>query len=136
MVRLGIDKVIITKMWNISRILNVTFLRKFKRPTSCFQIEVFSLLFLFISSLFIMFHSRFQAFIQALLAVIVFGIKIEFSDKCLQLSDKRSCSWLSRGCCNPPPLEGFGAKRHKFSDFVHFKPSQMRFEWPQGDNFL
>ena len=98
-------------MWNISRILNVTFLRKFKRPTSCFQIEVFSLLFLFISSPFIMFHSRFQAFIQALLAVIVFGIKIEFSDKCLQLSDKRSCSWLSRGCCNPPPPPWRGSGR-------------------------
>ena len=77
-------------MWNVSRILNVAFLRKFKRLISCFQIEVSALLFFFISSLFIIFHAHGQAFIQALLAVTVFGIKFEFSDKCFQLSDKHS----------------------------------------------
>ena len=36
-----------------------------------------------------------QTFIQALLAVAVFGIKTEFSDKGAHLQDKRSCSWGS-----------------------------------------
>ena len=43
-----------------------------------------------------------QTFIQALLAVAVFGIKIEFSDKGAHPQDTRSCSWGSRGCCEPP----------------------------------
>ena len=47
-----------------------------------------------------------QTFIQALLAVAVFGIKTEFSDKGAHLQDKGSCSWGSNergwwlgGCC-------------------------------------
>ena len=93
----------VRRAWNVSRILNDTFLRKFKRPILCFENEVFSMLFFFfISSLFIIFHSHFQAFIQALLAVIVFRIKIEFSGKCQQISDKRPCGWVSGGCCEPP----------------------------------
>ena len=100
-----------------------------------FKLKFFPCFFFFASSLFIIFHSHFQAFIQALLAMTVFGIKIEFSDKYLQLSDKRSFSWVSKGVLNRSPLEGFGAGPHKFSNFVHFKPSQMRFEWSQGENF-
>ena len=37
--------VIITRIWKIARIVNVMFIRKFKKPISCFQIEVYSLLF-------------------------------------------------------------------------------------------
>ena len=39
---LRFDKKIITKIWKVARIVNVMFLRKFKRPISCFQTEVFS----------------------------------------------------------------------------------------------
>ena len=42
---LRIDKVIITKFWKVARILNLLFLRKFKKPILCFQIEVFSFCF-------------------------------------------------------------------------------------------
>ena len=38
-----------------------------------------------------------QAFIEALLAVVVFGIKIEFSDKGAHLLDKRPCNWRFQG---------------------------------------
>ena len=37
------------------------------------------------------------AFIQALLAVVVFEIKIEFSDKGAYQQDKHTCNWESRG---------------------------------------
>ena len=99
---LRVDKVIITKIWNVSRILNVTFLRKFKRPISRFQIEVFFLAFCFLYFFSVHYFSFTLSHFQALLAVTVFGIKVEFSDKCLQLRDKPSCSWVSRGCCEPP----------------------------------
>ena len=35
---LRVEKVIITKLWEIARIVNVTFVRKFKKPILCFQI--------------------------------------------------------------------------------------------------
>ena len=44
----------------VAIIVNAVFLRKFKRPISGFQIEVFSwLFFLSVSSVFIIFHSHF-----------------------------------------------------------------------------
>ena len=42
---LTFDKIIITKIWKFARTVNVMFLRKFERPISGFQSEVFSLLF-------------------------------------------------------------------------------------------
>ena len=40
---LRVDKKII-KLWKIARIMNLMFLRKFKKPISCFHNEVFSFL--------------------------------------------------------------------------------------------
>ena len=59
-----------------------------------------------------------QAFIQALLAVAVFGIIIEFSDKGTYPQDKHSCSWGSRR-----EVTGSWAESHKFCDSVHLRPS-------------
>ena len=42
------DKKIVAKVWKVARIVNVMFLRKFKRPISCFQIKVFFLSFIFL----------------------------------------------------------------------------------------
>ena len=64
-----------------------------------------------------------QAFIQALLAVAVFGIMIEFSDKVTHPQDKYSCSWGSRG-----RVAGSWAEPRKFCGFLHLRSSQMRFE--------
>ena len=46
-----------------------------------------------------------QVFIQALLAVVVFGINIKFSDKDAYLQDKQSCSrgvGRGKGYCELP----------------------------------
>ena len=57
---LRVDKVIIIKFCKVARIVNVMFLRKFKKPISCFQIKVFFIVFfLCLSSVFIIFHSHF-----------------------------------------------------------------------------
>ena len=70
-----------------------------------------------------------KAFVQALLAVAVFGIMIEFSDKRTHPHDKRSCSWGSRRW-----VAVTWAEPRKFSDFVHLRPSQMWFERSRWDN--
>ena len=43
-----------------------------------------------------------QVFMEAVLAVVVFGIKIGFNDKGTHPQDKHSCSWRSRGFREPP----------------------------------
>ena len=40
---LRVDKVIKTKIWKVTRIVNAMFIRKCKKAISCFQIEVFFL---------------------------------------------------------------------------------------------
>ena len=70
-----------------------------------------------------------QVFIQALLAVVVFGINVKFSDKDAYLQDKQSCSW---GCREGEgllwtPLSGFRAEPCKFCDFLLLRPLQMWF---------
>ena len=54
-----VNNVIITKIWKVARIANIIFLGKSKRPISFFQIEVFSLLFFCVYSVFIIFHSQY-----------------------------------------------------------------------------
>ena len=52
---LTVDKIIIIKIWKVARTANVMFLRKFERPISGFQSEVFSFsLFLLCSLYFIL----------------------------------------------------------------------------------
>ena len=71
-----------------------------------------------------------KCFIQALLAVAVFGIMIEFSDKGTHPQDKHSWSWGFRRW-----VAGPWAEPHKFCNFVHLRPSQMQFDRSWGDNF-
>ena len=49
-------------------------------------------------------YVRMQAFIQALLAVAVFGIMTEFSDKGTHPQDKHSYNWGSRGEVGGSPV--------------------------------
>ena len=52
------------KYLKVTRIANVIFLRKFKKPISSFQIEVFSFLFFSVSSMFIIFCWNFWLLLE------------------------------------------------------------------------
>ena len=60
----------------------------------------------------------------------IFGIEIEFSDKCPHLQDKHSCSWGSRGW-----WQSLGEIFLNFCNFTHVRPLHIPFTWPRGDNF-